>query len=176
MRYWQVSNTIYARKSMPLGQGGDLIYYDPSLGGRMTVVPKLVDLLEETMPHGATLVAMPDGTLLNYLLRAPSTTRHSLLSPWEIAAAGGEVPVLRDLSKRPADFIVVFQMSMEEHGHAYFGDARYGGQIMKWIEAHYDAPTIVRGFNEQGEVEVQALLFRRRPRSSSPDPAAARPN
>jgi hypothetical protein len=128
------------------------------------------------MPPGATLAAMPEGAILNYLLRAPSTTRHSLLSPWEMAAAGGEERVLVELASHPPDFLVVLQMPMQEHGHGYFGDPEYGAQIMGWANANYDSEDVVRGPNRAGELELQALLFRRRAGRPPRDPASTPPN
>ena len=175
LKYFQIANTFYRQKVVPFGSGGDLIYHDPTFGGRHTAVPEVLRLLRKRMPPGATLMAMPEGAIFNYLLRARSTTRHYLLSPWEIAAAGGEDRVLLDLASHPPDFVVVLQMSMEEHGYDYFGEPKYGAQIMRWVNANYETIDVIRGMSRGGAVELQSLVFKRRD-SLPPGRAKALPN
>ncbi|MCH7987772.1 MAG: hypothetical protein IID46_01335 [Planctomycetes bacterium] len=136
--HWVRAYVIYRGKTLAIGSGGDITYHDPHASPRNAVIPNVIEELRDELPEDATLLVLPNGTLINYLLKKRNPTPHFLLTPWEILVAGGEAEVLKSFQKHPPDYVLVIVNDMQGHGVRYFGDAGYGDQIMKWIEQNYD--------------------------------------
>ena len=136
--HWGQANLIYQRKTLAVGREGDITYHDPQASLRNAVIPKLIEDLRNELPKNATLLVLPNGTLINYLLKKRNPTPHFMLSPWEILVAGGEANVLKSFEKHPPDYVLVIVDDMQGHGVRDFGDEGYGDQIMKWIDHNYE--------------------------------------
>jgi hypothetical protein len=135
-----LSNLYYRAKTLPVGSGGDRVYcLDPRLDPRGQYFAAALRELEESMPAEATLAVLPDGALLNYLLRRPNPTPYYLLTPWELRAFGGEDHVFSRIVADPPDFVVLARVDMSEYGPRFFGfDPAYGERTRRWLEEHYD--------------------------------------
>jgi len=132
------SDALYARKTLPVGDGGDMILAgDPEVDPRPAMLALAADRLRARMPVGATLLTAPEGLMLNYWLRRPNPTRHVYFVPWSIAYAGGEAAIVRDLTSHPPDFVVLTHREADEYGFGYFGSPGYGREIMDWVRARY---------------------------------------
>jgi len=85
-----------------------------------------------------TLMAIPDGLMLNYWLRSPNPTRHVYFVPWSLAFADGKAAVLAGIQQHAPDFIAVIHRKAEQYGFTFFGaDERFGAPIMRWVRANY---------------------------------------
>jgi hypothetical protein len=136
--HWGRAYVIYRGKTLAVGSGGDITYHDPQASSRNAVIPNVIEELRDELPEDATLLVLPHGTLINYLLKKRNPTPHFMLTPWEILAAGGEANVLNSFEHTPPDYVLVIVEDMQGHGVRYFGDAGYGDTIMKWIDQNYD--------------------------------------
>jgi hypothetical protein len=134
------SSALYATKIQPVGEGGDVMFAgDPRRDPRGYAVALAADRLRARMPPDATLMALPEGVILNYWLKRPNPTRNIYFVPWSLAFAGGEARVLEDMQAHPPDFIAVIHRESDEYGVGYFGaDPSYGHQIMEWIRRDYE--------------------------------------
>ena len=132
------SNRAYSFKNTIVGSGGDtIVTADESFDARGPLMYQAAERLRARMPPGATLMAMPDGLMLNYWLRRPNPTRHIYFVPWSLAFANGEAAVLDEIRQHPPNFIAIVDRKATEYGFTAFGDEGFGGLIMPWVRANY---------------------------------------
>ncbi len=133
------SNNHYARRTLVVGEGGDAILaYDPDMSRVPVVLWSAARTLREQMPQDATLLVLPEGTILNYWVRRANPTRYTLFTPNMLPFVGGEAPILRDIEAHPPDFIALVHRTGTEFGVGAFGaDPNWGRQIMEWVNARY---------------------------------------
>jgi len=138
--YGQISHQYYGWKNYPLGKGGDLLLgYDPEIHPRDWRTAQALRWIEENTPADATLIALPEGTILNYLARRPNPTPYICFTMIEMISFGeGQMLALAAMQAAPPDLIVLTHVSSEDYGMAFFGqDPRYGRSIMDWIQQNY---------------------------------------
>src|SRR5262249_27968358 len=76
------SNALYAWKDLRIEVGGDtIVAEDPRFNPRGGVMATAERRLRALMPPGATLLALPEGAMLNYWLRRPNPTTHLWFLP-----------------------------------------------------------------------------------------------
>lgn len=136
--YLGASNWWYRTKVLPVGSGADRFLSSTAQGQwQGAAVRDALQDLDGLAASDATIAVLPEGVMLNYLLRRDSPLRVINLMPPELMAFG-EDDVLLSLSSRPPDFIVLVHRDTSEYGYPLFGtDRRYGLRTMRWIEAHY---------------------------------------
>jgi len=157
----QRSGTIYQRKTEPIGAAGDLTYHDPTSNYRSALMPFVLDDLQEMMPEDSTLMALPYGVQLNYLLRRRNPTPYFLLTPWEMSAAGGEGRVLESMQQTPPDFIVLVDAEIVGHGFTRFGQPGYGSEILEWIDDAYHPVRVHVGTDRPSRAPFRAIIYKR---------------
>jgi len=117
---------------IPVGEGGDAFY-----GGipdiRAIGVNRTVDIARQ-LPPGATLACLPEGIMINYLARRPSSLPYVNFNPPDLALFG-ENPMLAALQNHPPDFVMIVDKDTTEFGLT-FGDT-YGRRLLRWIAGHY---------------------------------------
>ena len=159
-----LSSYHYRARTVPIGSGGDLIYgFDPRFHPSGAYFAAAVETLEKHTPAGGTLVVMPDGPLLNYVLRRPNPTPYYLITPWEMRAFGGEDAVFARIGPTAPDVFVLTRQDMGEYGPRHFGhDPAYGERTRLWVEAHYELVADIG--TVAGSPQVPWMrIYRRRP-------------
>jgi hypothetical protein len=140
--YLAISVTRYRDKVIPIGSGGDRFY--ASRGPEFwqgAAVQAALNELDRTA--GSTMAVMPEGVMLNYLMRWESPLRVVNLMPPELMTFG-EDEVLRSLEAAPPDFVLLVHRNLREYGYPFFGaDPRYGERIVRWVRAHYVEARVV---------------------------------
>jgi len=133
------SNALYARKDLRIEMGGDTIVAEnPRWDARAAVMAAAERRLRTLLPSGTTLVALPEGVMLNYWLRRANPTRFWLFHPSFMGVFGGEGTIVQSLQAHPPDFIALVHRNTDEFGYGYFGvDPRYGRQIIDWVSRNY---------------------------------------
>jgi hypothetical protein len=133
------SQIIYAYKTLPVGPPGDrFLAARAEFDARGWVMAAAAERLRALLPLGATLLALPEGTLLNYWLRAPSPSRYTAFTPM-IVGYFGEAAMLRDLEAAPPDWIALVARDPEDFGTGRFGeDPQWGRSIMAWVSRRYE--------------------------------------
>jgi dolichyl-phosphate-mannose-protein mannosyltransferase len=127
-----------ATRVVPIGSGKDRFWASrvPVIS-QGPVVKEALEYLERTVEPGSRIAVLPEGIMLNYLLRRDSPLRVINLMPPEIMAFG-EDEVLRSLQATPPDIVVLIQRGVGEYGYAPFGaEARYGQRTMTWVMSNY---------------------------------------
>ena len=157
----RVSHLHYRTKTLAVGAGGDLLHaIAPRLLPDSAHFVAAVDLLRDQMRPGSTLAVLPDGALINYLLRAANPTPYYLVTPWEMRAFGGEDAVFRGIASNPPDYFVLANLDMSEYGPRHFGfDPRYGLRLRLWLEQNYEPLADVGDIDETGRAWLR--IYRR---------------
>jgi len=164
---------ILSAQTLPVGMGDDqFLAFDPQktgiTSGALAEVARQY-LATDTAAH--SLLVMPEGIMLNYLTRLPSTVPNYLFDPGALAQGRGE-KLLQQLKAAPPDRVVLISRDLREYGVMRFGDTPEHGQaLIDFVHDNYN-PVFMRGgdpldVNQVG-VAVYALrqdspLFPRKP-------------
>jgi hypothetical protein len=140
----------YHTNVVPVASGSDR-FYASTLHWHGRVVQAAHERLERSA-RDATLAVLPEGIMLNYLLRRDSPLRVVNLMPPEILAFG-ESDVVRSLQAAPPTFIVFVHRNTSEYAYPLFGtDERYGLKTMQWVRSRYRTLDVIgeRPMSEAG--------------------------
>jgi hypothetical protein len=90
-----------------------------------------------------SLLVIPEGVMLNYLLRKPTPTKAYNFTPdW----LDRRDQVLDGLQRTPPDYVVLITRDMREFGVDHFGDSpEHGEEILKWVRAGSGLTTLKYG-------------------------------
>ena len=119
-------------KSARLGAGGDAIRVSPGVARAMART--LATLREDPAP-AAPLAVLPEGVMLNYLLRRPTPTPHFSFNPFELRVYG-EQEILDGFRSTPPSSVVLIHHDTSEHGARFLG-LDYGQSLLAWIRERY---------------------------------------
>jgi hypothetical protein len=150
-------------KTIPIGEGADR-FYASTLPGQWQgrAVQEALASLKDLAAPGDTLAVLPEGVMVNYLLRLDSPLPIVNLMPPELMAFGQD-EVLRGLSANPPDFVLLIQRDVSEYDYPPFGtDPRYGLEIVRWLKAHYEHVPLV-GLQGPGDSNGHVELLKRTP-------------
>src|SRR5262245_5640554 len=160
------AQSFYAYKTLPVGPAGDR-FLAPTVefDARGWVMAAAAERLRALIAPGETLLALPEGTLLNYWLRAPSPSRYTAFTPMMVGYFG-EAAMLRDLEARPPDWIALVARDPGDFGTGRFGeDPRWGLAIMEWVRQRYE-PVARVGVTPDCDGCFDVELLRRRSSSA----------
>ncbi len=129
--FW-VTKGYFATKKVDVGTGSDRLLAD---GFRGTVIAELVDDLDARMGPDDTLLVLPEGILVNYLLRRRTPTRFVNFMPPELVFFD-EQTIVTEIANDPPDFVVLFHRPTDEYGYPFIGEG-YGEPAVDWIRTHY---------------------------------------
>jgi hypothetical protein len=145
------ANDFYRWKNFPVGRGDDtIVTYVPQLDSHGPIVAAALRWIEENTARDSTLVALPEGVMLNYQTRRKTTVPQVNFMMIE-ALVFGEDALLDALKKQPPDYLVLVQKDTSEYGVAAFGaDPRYGQRTMQWVNEHYAPAALIGADPSQG--------------------------
>jgi len=157
-----LADRYYRDKTLAIGSGTDRFLTAQTEGLWQGV--GLRDALQELRSvggrHSFTLAVLPEGVMLNYLLRVRSPLAVVTAMPPELLIHG-ESRLLAPLMSNPPDFIAIVAKDTSEYGFERFGtDVRYGLRTMQWISAHYRHRTTVAGRGPNTGIEIFERAFR----------------
>jgi hypothetical protein len=149
------SKEFYATKNLAVGNGNDRVMgFGPqgnSVEARTT--KSALAWIETNVPPDATLAALPEGTMINYLSRRINPTPCLDWNPTMFTVFGQE-KMTAAFERNPPDYILLVEWKSYEFGVGYFGHyPGYGVELMQWIEKKY---TLVELF---GSEPLQNGLF-----------------
>ena len=124
----------YRVKTRPFGSGSDLMFTGDF--AQAEAIGLSVDWLRRNTPPEATLVALPQGVILNYLARRPNPTPYLT---WIVTEYNtfGEARLLGTLQAKAPDYIALVHTDTSEYGFRFFGQPGYAEATMRWIGANY---------------------------------------
>ena len=126
---WQTARQ-FDRKTVPVGRGADAFLADER-GHAIEAVLKAIDRL----PSGRTLLVLPEGVMINYLSRTPSTIPYPNFMPPELILFD-EAAIVDALERTPPSHVAIAHKDTAEYGFRFFG-RDYGRALMAWVERHY---------------------------------------
>jgi hypothetical protein len=151
------SREWYAGKTVPVGGGPDRFLAEEARG---KPVAELLAEAGRRVPPGATLAALPEGAMVNYLLRRRNPTRYVNLMPTECALFGEEA-VLAAYRAAPPDFLLLVDKDTSEFGPRTFG-RDYGRGFPRWVGERYRVAVQVGAKPLEGKGFGLLLLERKR--------------
>lgn len=127
--------TIWSsEKSYVVGSGPDRMRCDEWKGVPFQAA---TEYLADRMTPDETLLVLPEGVTLNYLLRRGNNSRYVNFMQPELVMYG-EAKMLADFKRNPCDYVLLVSRDLKEgYGLYYFGQPGYGDQIMNWVRANY---------------------------------------
>jgi hypothetical protein len=138
-----LANLLYTMKTEPIGEGVDRFYAsdDRNASAARQALPfrDAVNFLGRSLREGEAVAVVPEGVMLNYLLRAESPLRVVTLMPPEMTTFG-ESAITNSLRNSPPTYVVFVHKDTGEYGYPLFGTSTYYGErTMSWIRANYEA-------------------------------------
>jgi len=128
-----------SRKTVTVGEGSDAFRAD----GRGAYVNAAVEALRSKLSPGATLAVLPEGVMINYLLRARTPAKYINYMPPELLMFGQEA-IVADFRRAPPDLVAVVHKSTAEYGLPWFGE-NYGGDLMAFVRESYAPGPLIGG-------------------------------
>lgn len=156
------SQDILRTKTYAIGTGADRFYtFPPQTLATGDVVRVISDWLRK-MPGGQTAVVLPEGEMINYLARMPSS-----VAPYAFfgaATSGGrEDRIVGDLRRSPPDWIVIVSRDLRDNGVQYYGEsAGEGLEILNWVADNYEPAMSVGGSPLESDQCGGMVMKRRR--------------
>jgi hypothetical protein len=126
---------------------------------RGAMLEQALQFLRHNGKTGETLVAIPDGSLLNYLARMPGSIRTHKFMPPEFVLIG-EGRILAELDASPPDWIVLIHADTSIYDVRFFG-RDYAQELVGWIREHYVSAELIGARPFVGS-DFGILIMRRR--------------
>jgi hypothetical protein len=111
-----VAQSALAPLGATLGHGNDAIRGDR----RAAYLERTLAQIETRARPGQTLLALPEGIILNYLARHPSPLPYTQYGPFNLAM-WGEDRMRAAFERHPPDFIVIAHVDYGHEGARFFG-------------------------------------------------------
>lgn len=122
----------FKKKTVELGAGSDRIWSGRWRGEKLR---HAFEDLQERLQPGDELLVLPEGIILNYLLRAKTPTRLVNFMAPELAMFE-EAEIVVALGARPPAAVVLVHRPTDDYGFPFFGQG-YGESILHWVESRY---------------------------------------
>ncbi|MBM4385886.1 MAG: hypothetical protein FJ091_21265 [Deltaproteobacteria bacterium] len=129
---WATTELAISQKTVRVGSGADTFLADE----RGRVLAESLDWLEERPPEQArSLVALPEGVMLNYLARIPNPTPYVNFVPGDLPLFG-ERNVSASLRVARPELLAVVHRDTSEYGSEFFG-IDYARDLGDWVRESY---------------------------------------
>lgn len=134
-----MSNYYYSKKDYTVGKGADaFLSYGPNYEPKGWAVNMAIERIKETTSPNDNFTPIPEGLIINYLMRRPSPFRYDAITAGALTSLWGETAMFDALRNAHPEFILLIHRESKEFGEGFFGsDIRNGKRIMDWIESHY---------------------------------------
>lgn len=126
------TNQMLRLKNEIVGRGANAMLANPRYAPEMIAV---MEHLAATMQRGETLIAFPEGVMMNYLMRCVNPTPYTTFLPSDMIMFT-EHRLLTSLHEHPPDVILIVHRTTDEFGFHAFG-RDYAQQIGAWIASNY---------------------------------------
>lgn len=128
----------FQRKNFQVGDGSDYFMtandeFDP----KGKIIVEALDELSDRVQPDETILVLPEGITINYLLRRTTATRYTNFMPIENFMYG-ESNILKSIQQSQPDYILLVHKNTGEYGYRFFGSPGYGDEIMQWIGDNYE--------------------------------------
>jgi hypothetical protein len=135
--------TTVRQKTTLVGSGADAFYTT----GAGDTVNRIVQTLKQT-PAGSTVAIVPQGAMINYLARRPSSIPYIVQMPPEVIMFS-QKKILDSFRAAPPDYVVYLDTETSEYGVAGYS-VDFAKPMFDWIEQNYRP---VRGDPEDAQLK-----------------------
>jgi hypothetical protein len=157
--YMSIQGQIMAGKNRwVVGRDGDRLRSDELRG---ELVNKALEVFPQMIQEGQTLAVLPEGVMLNFLLRRPNPTPYTNFMPSEVILFG-EAGMLEAFKAHPPDWISLVHKDTSEFGFRFFGQD-YGQALYAWIMEAYQPVGVVGAIPLQTHRYGILLMARKEP-------------
>jgi len=161
--FWP-SVLVYRDKRLSYGHGAD----GYKVQNRYVVMQRLLDRLPSLVGPDETLLALPEGIMLNFQTRRRNPTPHINFMPPELIMFG-ERQIIAALEESPPDVVVLIKRRTIEYGFETFGNG-YGEELMRFIASRYPVVETIEDPALFGENFSKALVLRHAEKETSAPP------
>jgi hypothetical protein len=151
-----MSHNIRADQTEPVGAGRDQFY---STSRTIDGTGALVNWASEQLSHSptnATVIVLPEGTMINYLSR-----RQTVEPGW--MRGDHEIELLRQMRLKPPDAVVLISRNLSEFGMGRFGTpGNFGHDIWTWVSDNYVIAARLGGDPLVADGPPGAIILRRK--------------
>lgn len=140
-----LSNATIARsqafnksKNLSIGSGSDEVFaYSPDFHGAASSFSKALNTVQK-VHQGGTILVLPEGCLINYLLRTDSPLPEFQFLPAALVN-GQATDYVERLNKNPPELVVLLPRDTRKHGvlNLYGENSDCGAELLTWISEHY---------------------------------------
>jgi len=138
------SSWYYDQKTLPIGEGRDRFYSFGYVGEEFTsalLLKEVISRLGRLSDSKSTLMVVPEGLLVNYLLRwqNPTPFLQTFIVKTIYDASGGTEYILNRLEQRSPDYVLYLRRAPEFADPIYKirGPDGFANAPLDWIEARY---------------------------------------
>jgi hypothetical protein len=143
LRVFVRSQHLYAFKSVEVGEGGNRMYAFNDEQGRAQMISAACVWIKEQTTAESTLAVLPEGVTINFLTQRVNPT-HLLVWDPSFLRAFNQEKMTADFIRAAPDFVMFVHRDSAEFGEKYFGqEKRYGGDLMQWIDSHYETAALI---------------------------------
>jgi hypothetical protein len=139
------SQHALALKTTPVASGRDRFYtFAPQVDAFGQIMNEVVEALQKT-GDGQTLLVLPEGEFINYLVRLPNPLPYSTF--YAVTTEGSrEEGIVAELAKHPPYWIVIITRDLWGHGIDRYGEKPGSGQlILRWVDENYKHVAAIGG-------------------------------
>jgi len=130
----------HQRKLVSLGTGPDEFRTDVR-GQVLDATLQWLERARSANTSAPTLVALPEGVIVNYLARLENPTPYINFMPPELVLFGEET-ILAALRATPPDIVVLTHKNTAEYGFPWFG-RDYGQTLLRWVLENYEPAALL---------------------------------
>jgi hypothetical protein len=154
------SHDTLSAKTYAVGEARDRFYSSPpGMDPKGETIRTLADRLARSSP-GQTLLVLPEGVIINYLVRMPSPLAPTYFFT-DTLDDGREAVLVEELSARPPDWVVIVKRDLREYGIRRYGEAPGEGQLLLgWVAENYQREMSV-GDDLFGTGQADGVLLKR---------------
>jgi len=132
---WQLqkaSTNIYAKKTQSLGTGVDQMFgFNAQVEPTTAILEDARKFLSQA-PGVNSLLVLPEGITLNYLLRKNTPSHVYTFNPYWLK---WRESILKDINKNPPSYVLLISRDMREYGIQRFGETdEHGAQLVSWLD------------------------------------------
>ncbi|MBN1566498.1 MAG: glycosyltransferase family 39 protein [Acidobacteria bacterium] len=140
---YRFGQNSYTRLQTPRGN----LRQPPSISLAMS---QALEFLEKNSNPGDYVLALPEGSSLNFLADRPAPLRYEVVTPGFLSEAE-EWLAIQAMQEKDVKFVFLLNRPTSEFGPRVIG-RDYCRNLMEWIEAHY---TLASVFGEEVTPEIQ---------------------
>ncbi|MBM3988494.1 MAG: hypothetical protein FJ294_11135 [Planctomycetes bacterium] len=130
----------HQRKLFSLGTGPDEFRTD-ARGQVLDATLQWLERARTASTSAPTLIALPEGVMVNYLARLENPTPYINFMPPELVLFGEET-ILAALRATPPDIVLLTHKDTAEYGFPWFG-RDYGRALVRWVMENYEPAALI---------------------------------